>query len=60
MHEAIQPSTLLRAAHERFGAEVEVSAPYWVDQEVVRVGVSLDKGNPSFGANFHFRSGKFS
>lgn len=55
----ISPATVEAAARERFGPDVELGPAYWLDDEVMRFPVSLDKGNGSFGANFHFREGKF-
>lgn len=43
------------------GYKVKVSAPQWVDNEVVRVGVYAkkpgEKGDLSFGANFYYKEG---
>lgn len=55
----ISPETLRAAAIARFGPGVSVSAPYWVDQERVRVGVSLEGGNVSFGADYRYQTGVF-
>ena len=55
----ISPATILAAAQATYGAGVRVSAPYWVDADTVRVGVSPDNGNTSFGANFNFKEGRF-
>lgn len=55
----ISPDTLLRAAQERYGADAEVSAPYWVDAQVIRVGVALHDSDVSFGANYDYRAGVF-
>lgn len=54
----IDPKTLHEAAVQKYGKEVKgVSAPYWVDEEIVRVGISL--GNMVFGANFYYKKGIF-
>ncbi len=53
----ISPEVLQRAAQQRYGAGVQVSAPYWVTAKDVRVGILL--GDVSFGANFDFQAGAF-
>ena len=55
----VSPTTILSAAKARFGESVEVSPPYWLDNEILRVGIALDDGNLSFGANFFFKDGAF-
>lgn len=55
----ISPETLLKAARLRYGADTQVSAPYWVDAQRVRVGVLLAKSDVSFGADFFFQTGRF-
>lgn len=53
----ISPSTLAKAAHERYGQEVEVSAPHWVDGRSVRVVVTQQ--GASFAAEYLFKEGRF-
>lgn len=57
----ISPATVEAAARLRYGNAVQVSAPYWVDSESIRVGLFLDEGgmNCSFGANYRFKEGRF-
>lgn len=55
----ISPATLLAAAKQKVGADVEVSAPYFVDKRRVRVGIALQAGAVSFGADFLYRLGRF-
>lgn len=55
----IRPETILKAAQEKYGLGVQVSAPYWVDHEIIRVGIGDATGNMSFGANFFYREGIF-
>jgi len=55
----ISPDTLLKAAQNRYGADTQVSAPYWVDAQRVRVGILLAKSDVSFGADFFFQTGRF-
>lgn len=55
----ISPQTVLKAAQEKYGQDVQISAPYWLDSDVMRFGIALDNGNLSFGANFHFKDGRF-
>lgn len=55
----ISPVTLLAAAQQRFGSEVAVSAPYFVDKRRVRVDITLSAGSVSFGADFLYRLGRF-
>lgn len=52
---------ILNAAKKRFGLNVTVSAPYWIDLEAgtVRVGIYLAAQETSFGADFYFKEGKF-
>lgn len=54
----ISASTLKRAAERKYGDAAVVSEPYFVDHEVVRVGISV--GDASFGANFYYKVGEFS
>jgi hypothetical protein len=54
----ISTSTLKIAAERKYGASVLVSEPYFVDHEIVRVGVTVD--DMSFGANFYYKLGEFS
>ncbi len=53
----ISPEVLQRAAQQRYGAGVQVSAPDWVTATDVRVGILM--GDVSFGANFDFQVGLF-
>lgn len=43
------------------GYTVEASAPYWVDHETVRIGISASpkglKNDMTFGADFYFKEG---
>ena len=55
----ISPQTVLRAAKEAYGPSAEVGQAYWLDEEVMRFPIALEGGNLSFGANFHFREGRF-
>lgn len=55
----ISPDTILKAAQHRYGPDVQVSAPYWVDAQRVRVGILLAKVDVSFGADFLFQAGRF-
>lgn len=71
---SIDHQTILAAAKNKFGGvvlssrldepfityerTVEVSYPYWVDDEVIRVGILLDK-TTAFGANFYYKLGVF-
>lgn len=50
---------ILVAARERYGDEATVSEGYAFDGVTVRVGVSPDGGNTSFGASYHFKKDKF-
>jgi hypothetical protein len=59
MNYDISPDTIRKAAQRAFGDQVQVSPPYWVDEERVRVGVALEGGNISFGANYDYRTGHF-
>lgn len=51
------PKTLMDAAKKKYGDDVQISAPYWVDHEILRIGV--ESGGACFGANFHYREGVF-
>lgn len=53
----ISPDVVRAAAAKAFGSDVVLSAPYWVDEDIVRFGVT--KGGTSFGANYHYREGRF-
>lgn len=53
----IDEQTLLAAAILKYGEDVKVTAPYWVNGDCVRVGVAI--GDVSFGANFDFVKGEF-
>jgi hypothetical protein len=55
----ISADTILKAAKNKYGADVQVSAPYFVDHEIVRVGIADVTGNLSFGANFFYKDGVF-
>lgn len=43
------------------GYTVKATAPYWVDGEVVRIGISASpkglKNDMTFGANFYYKEG---
>lgn len=54
----ISASTLKTAAQQKYGEAVQVSEPYWADDQAVRVGIAL--GDMSFGANFYYKTGVFS
>lgn len=54
----ISSNTIKLAAQRKYGAAAVVSEPYFVDHEVVRVGISV--AGASFGANFYFKVGEFS
>jgi len=54
----IDPETLKKAAQAKWKESVELSAPYWVDHEIVRVMVLSSHGY-SFGANFYYKEGIF-
>lgn len=56
---SIDPRTIKHAAREKYGEDLEeVSGPYFVDHETVRVGILLKDGQ-SFGANFFYKEGVF-
>jgi hypothetical protein len=55
----ISGSTVLKAAVDKYGQDVKVSDPYWVDHEHVRFGIQLGEDGASFGANFFYKLGKF-
>ncbi len=59
MNYDISPDTIRQAARRKFGDQVEVSPPYWVDEERVRVGVALADGNISFGASYNYKEARF-
>lgn len=54
----IDHQTLLGAAQEKYGRDIEISQPYWVDEEIVRVGITIGDGI-DFGANFYYKLGVF-
>ncbi len=54
----IRTHTIEEAAALKYG-DVLVSPPYWVDHEIVRVGIGSKDGNMSFGANFYYKEGIF-
>lgn len=54
----IDPKTIQQAAELKYGEGVNISTPYWVDSECVRVGIHLPSG-VSFGANFYYKEGSF-
>jgi hypothetical protein len=43
------------------GYKVKASAPYWVDHEIVRIGICATpkglKNDMTFGANFYYKEG---
>jgi hypothetical protein len=55
----ISHDILLAAARKRYGPTAQVSAPYWVDHEIVRVGITLDNWNFSWGSNFFYKENAF-
>ncbi len=59
----IDPDTLQKAAIEAYGPNTKVSAPGWIQDDCVRVGIMLvdEKGveGATFGANFMYKTGKF-
>ena len=59
----LDPGTLYLAAQKKYKdwkglVKIEVSPPYWVDSEIVRVGICIND-NVSFGANFSYKEGIF-
>ena len=59
----IDPDTLQAAAIKRFGMNTKVSAPYFIQDDCVRVGIMLVDENgvegATFGANFMYKTGEF-
>ena len=55
----IDTPTILAAAVKRFGPDIKVSAPYWVDHEIVRVSIRHTDVDVRFAANFYYKTGIF-
>lgn len=56
----ISVTTLRKAVSERYGEDYGFSDPVWVDHERVRVGIYNTETDVAFGADFFFKTGKFS
>jgi hypothetical protein len=52
----VSPETIKKAAVKKYG-DCNLSAPYWVDEEIMRFGIQKD--GVTFGANYHYREGIF-
>ena len=55
----ISQENLLKKAKEKYGEDISVSHPYFVDDSIVRVGILINKGNIAFGANFFYKEQLF-
>lgn len=55
----ISPETLEAKAKEAYGEDVKISAPYWVDDMIVRCGIWFPNSEISFGVNYWYKEGRF-
>lgn len=59
----IDPDTLQKAAIAAYGPNTKVSAPYFIEDDCIRVGIMLVDENgvegATFGANFLYKTGEF-